>query len=64
LESGKTRIVVEDEVWLANDVFVGPGVTIGKGAVVGARSSVFRSLPAMMVCFGSPAVAKKPRVCS
>ena len=64
LEPGKTRIAVEDEVWLANDVFVGPGVTIGKGAVVGARSNVFRSLPAMMVCFGSPAEAKKPRISS
>jgi putative colanic acid biosynthesis acetyltransferase WcaF len=62
LEPAKTRIAVEDEVWLANDVFVGPGVTIGRGAVVGARSNVFRSLPAMMVCFGSPAEPKKPRI--
>jgi putative colanic acid biosynthesis acetyltransferase WcaF len=52
---------VEDEAWLANDVFVGPGVTIGKGAVVGARSNVFNSLPAMMVCYGSPAEPKKQR---
>ena len=64
MDPQRTRIAVEDEVWLANDVFVGPGVTIGKGAVVGARSSVFKSLPAMMVCFGSPAEAKKPRISS
>jgi putative colanic acid biosynthesis acetyltransferase WcaF len=62
LDPQKTRIAVEDEVWLASDVYVGPGVTIRKGAVVGARSSVFKSLPAMMVCFGSPAEAKKPRI--
>jgi putative colanic acid biosynthesis acetyltransferase WcaF len=61
LDPAKTRIVVEDEAWLANDVFVGPGVTIGKGAVVGARSNVFKSLPAMMVCYGSPAEPKKQR---
>ena len=61
LDAEKTRITVGDETWLANDVFVGPGVTIGNGAVVGARSSVFYSLPPMMVCFGSPAEAKKPR---
>ena len=61
LDAEKTRIVVEDEAWLANDVFVGPGVTIGMGAVVGARSSVFKSLPPMMVCRGSPAEVKKPR---
>lgn len=48
-------IVIEDEAWLAADVFVAPGVTIGKGTVVGSRSSVFTSLPAMMVCVGSPA---------
>jgi putative colanic acid biosynthesis acetyltransferase WcaF len=29
-------VVIEDEVWLPNDVFVGPGVTIGFGVVVGA----------------------------
>ena len=62
LDPKKTRIAIEDEVWVANDVFVGPGVTIGRGAVVGARSSVFSSLPSMMVCFGSPAEAKKPRL--
>jgi putative colanic acid biosynthesis acetyltransferase WcaF len=26
-------ILVEDEVWLTNDFFVGPGVNIGRGAV-------------------------------
>lgn len=41
--------------WIAADVFVGPGVTIGQGAVVGARSSVFTDLPAWKVCVGTPA---------
>jgi len=48
-------IVIEEEAWIATDVFVAPGVTIGRGAVVGSRSSVFTNLPAMMVCVGSPA---------
>jgi putative colanic acid biosynthesis acetyltransferase WcaF len=48
-------IVIEDEAWLAADVFVAPGVTVGRGAVVGSRSSVFSNLPQMMVCVGSPA---------
>ncbi len=59
-----TRIRIEDETWLANDVFIGPGVVVGKGAVVGARSSAFSSLPAMMVCYGNPAKAIKPRIMS
>jgi putative colanic acid biosynthesis acetyltransferase WcaF len=62
LDPARTRIVIEDEAWLANDVFVAPGVTIGRGAVVGARSNVYRSLPPMMVCYGSPAEPRKPRV--
>ena len=62
LDPARTRILIEDETWLANDVFVGPGVTIGRGAVVGARSSVFSSLPAMTICYGNPAKAQRPRL--
>lgn len=54
-------IVVGDDVWLAADVFVGPGVTIGNGAVVGARSSVFHDLPPWWICVGTPAKAIKER---
>lgn len=56
------RVTIENEAWVASDVFVGPGVTIGQGAVVGARSSVFRSLPAMKVCVGNPAKPVRDRV--
>ena len=49
------KIVVGSEAWLATDVYVAPGVTIGHGAVVGARSSVFRDVPAGMIAVGSPA---------
>ena len=55
-------ITIEAEVWVAADVFVCPGVTIGRGAVVGARSSVFGDLPPMMVCVGCPARPIHPRV--
>lgn len=55
-------IVIEDEVWLTNDVFVAPGVTVGRGSVVGARSSVFHSLPGGMICHGTPAEVSKPRL--
>jgi putative colanic acid biosynthesis acetyltransferase WcaF len=54
-------INVEDEVWLTNDIFVGPGVTVGRGCVVGTRSSVLHDLPPGMVCYGSPAKPAKPR---
>lgn len=56
------KVVVGAQAWLATDVFVAPGVTVGDGAVVGARSSVFHDLPPMMVCVGSPAKPVKPRL--
>jgi putative colanic acid biosynthesis acetyltransferase WcaF len=33
-----------------------------KGAVIGARSSVFSDMPAEMICVGSPAKPIKPRM--
>ncbi|MCE7071013.1 putative colanic acid biosynthesis acetyltransferase [Dyadobacter sp. CY327] len=55
-------VVIEDQCWLATDVYVGPGVIIGEGTVVGARSSVFKSLPGNKICVGSPAKILKDRV--
>jgi putative colanic acid biosynthesis acetyltransferase WcaF len=54
-------IIIEDDAWVAADVFIAPGVTVGRGAVVGSRSSVFSDMPAMMVCMGSPARPIHPR---
>lgn len=49
------KIMIEDECWLATDVYVAPNVTIQRGTVVGARSSVFHDLPAGIVAVGTPA---------
>ena len=54
-------IDINDEVWVASDVFIAPGVTIGMGAVVGFRSTVNKDLPPKMICYGNPAKAIKPR---
>jgi putative colanic acid biosynthesis acetyltransferase WcaF len=48
-------IDIEDQAWLAADVFVSPGSRVGRGTVVGARSGVFADLPPETVCFGTPA---------
>lgn len=58
---GQKPIVIEDECWIPNDIFVGPGVTIGKGTVVGARSTVLKNLPSGMICYGNPAKPIKKR---
>jgi acetyltransferase-like isoleucine patch superfamily enzyme len=41
--------------WLGQNVVVCPGVTIGRGAVIGANSVVNRSIPEFSVAAGSPA---------
>lgn len=56
------KIIVEDECWITNDVYIAPGVSIGKGTVVGARSNVFKDLPEGYICYGSPAKPIKKRI--
>jgi putative colanic acid biosynthesis acetyltransferase WcaF len=55
------KVCIGSQAWLATDVFVAPGISIGKGVVVGARSSVFQDLPDMTVCVGNPAKVIKFR---
>jgi putative colanic acid biosynthesis acetyltransferase WcaF len=47
-------IHIESEAWLATHVFVGPGVTVGSRAVVGACSVTFKDVPDNMICAGNP----------
>ena len=54
-------VVIEDECWITNDVYIAPGVTIGKGTIVSARSSVLKDLPAGKICVGTPAKPIKDR---
>ncbi len=54
-------IVLETGVWVAADCFIGPGVTLGANAVIGARSSVFRNQPPGQVCWGTPCRPRYPR---
>lgn len=55
-------ITLGDRVWITADVFIAPGVTVGDGAVVLARSSVFSDLPPWVVASGNPAIIRKERV--
>ncbi|MBD0267796.1 MAG: colanic acid biosynthesis acetyltransferase WcaF [Cyanobacteria bacterium Co-bin8] len=54
-------VVIGNGAWLATDCFVGPGVSIGANTIVGARSSVFKSLPSGYICFGNPCQPKQAR---
>lgn len=57
----KLPIVIEDQAWICADAFIGPGVTIGEGAVVGARAVVIKDVPPWTVVAGNPARVIKER---
>jgi putative colanic acid biosynthesis acetyltransferase WcaF len=57
-------IRIEPEAWVASDVFIGPGVTVGRGAVVAARSTLMKDAPPMTIMAGHPAKAVGPRIMS
>lgn len=48
-------IIIGDRGWVAAEAYVGPGVTIGEGAVVAARAVAVRDVPAWTVVAGNPA---------
>jgi putative colanic acid biosynthesis acetyltransferase WcaF len=55
-------VIIEDQCWITNDVYVAPGVTIGKGSIVAARSSVFKNIPEGKIYAGTPAKELKNRL--
>ena len=55
-------IVVKDGAWLCAGSFLAPGVTIGQGAVVGARAVVTRDVGDWNIVAGNPAKFVKKRV--
>jgi lipopolysaccharide O-acetyltransferase len=58
LEQGIDRVApveICDGAWLGQNVVVGPGVRIGRGAVVGSNSVVLDDVPDYAVAVGAPA---------
>ena len=55
-------IIMNDRSWVAAEAFVGIGVTIGEGAVVGARAAVFKDVEPWTVVGGNPAKFIKKRI--
>ena len=52
-------IIIGNNVWLGFDVVVLKGVTIGDGAIIGAKSVVTRDIPAWSIAAGNPAQVVK-----
>lgn len=55
-------IRIEDRAWIAAEAFVGPGVTVGEGAVLAARGVAVREIDPWTIYGGNPAQPLRPRV--
>jgi putative colanic acid biosynthesis acetyltransferase WcaF len=55
-------ITIGARAWIAAEAFIGPGVCVGEGAVLGARGCAFRDLEPWTVYAGNPARALKQRL--
>ena len=54
-------VIIEDDVWIGSRVTILPGVTIGRGSVVGAAAVVTKDVPRYSVVAGNPARIVKRR---
>lgn len=57
----RPTIAIGNEAWICADAFVGPGVTIGEGAIVGARAVAIKDVRPWMIVVGNPARETKRR---
>lgn len=48
------KIILEDDVWIGANSIILPGVTIGKGSIIGAGSVVTKDVPSMVMAAGNP----------
>lgn len=59
--SEERAVIIEDDVWVGANVIILPGVTISKGAVIGAGAVVTKNVPEYAVVGGNPAKVIKYR---
>lgn len=55
-------INIGDHAWIAAEAFIHPGVSIGEGCVIGARSVVTKDMQPWMICAGHPCKPLKTRI--
>ncbi|UOR15736.1 putative colanic acid biosynthesis acetyltransferase [Qipengyuania aquimaris] len=54
-------VTLAPKCWVAAEAFLGPGVTMGEGAVLAARGVLFEDAEAWAIYRGNPAAKLKPR---
>lgn len=58
----KGYIIIEDNVWVGENVSILGGVTIGKGSIIGANSVVTHDVPPFSLAAGAPARVIKTQI--
>jgi putative colanic acid biosynthesis acetyltransferase WcaF len=58
----KPPIAIHDQAWICADAFIGPGITVGEGAIVGARAVVMKNVESWTIVAGNPAKPIKKRL--
>lgn len=48
-------VYIDDDVWIGARVIILPGITIGKGSILGAGSVVTKDVPPFSIVAGNPA---------
>jgi putative colanic acid biosynthesis acetyltransferase WcaF len=51
----KPAVTIADDAWVGTEGFIGPGVTVGRGAIVAARAVVVKDVEPFTVVGGHPA---------
>lgn len=59
--AGPAPITIDDDAWISTDAFVGPGVHVAEGALLGSKGTAFHNLKPWTIYGGDPAKALKAR---
>jgi maltose O-acetyltransferase len=54
-------VIISDDVWIGTRAIILPGVTIGKGSIIGAGAVVTKNVPEYTIVAGNPARVIKQR---
>ena len=57
----KGDIVIGNDVWIGRECLILPGVHIGDGAIIAARSVLTRDIPPYTIAGGNPAAVRRQR---
>lgn len=60
----RSAIEIGNGVWVCAGAFIGPGVKIADGAVIGARAVVMKDVEPFSVMAGNPAIKVRERICN